>query len=264
MIRRTLALLAATAAAAALFLAPVAARAAGVITYNARVCGTSWVNIHIPNTSYFNVYNDDFGPGASTCVAAEKTHLDFAVSSDKGSGFHAYPNISSGWESGRYSCTGHSGACYAYPVQEKADGNPVSSIAAWRAPGRYDLAYDIFFNQTNAHPLYDNGAEIMIWLAHPGIAETCNRVVTIDGIRWCETGWRHQHAGQPGWNLVIYYAVTPRSSASGLHLNQFFADAAAHGQLRPTWWLTAIDAGFELVSGGVGDNIHSYSLSGVR
>jgi cellulose 1,4-beta-cellobiosidase len=211
--------------------------------------------------TYFHVYNDDFG--RRTCVTAERYHPDFAVTSvERGFGFAAYPNISSGWESGRYTCTGHTGACYAYPVQLRHDGDPRTSMAAWLAPGRYDLSWDIWTNRTNAHPLRDNGTELMIWLAHPGVPEGIIRTVTIDGIRWNVTTWIAHHGGV--WRLLIYYAVQPRSSAYGLRLNDFFHEAERHREMSASWWLTGIDAGFELVSGGLHDNIHYYSLTGVR
>ena len=238
------------------------APAAGVADYNVKACGTNWVDIHIPNTSYFNVYNDDFG--RQTCVTAERNHLDFQVTSvGKATGFKSYPNISSGWESNRYTCTGRTGACYTYPVQVSHDGNPVTSIAGWLAPGRYDFNYDIWTNRTDAHPLNDNGTEVMIWLAHPGVPEAVDRVVKIDGIEWDVTTWITHHPGQPSWRLLIYYAVKQRSSASGLHLNDFFHEAEAHGEMSASYYLTGIDAGFELVQGGLHDNIHSYSLTGL-
>jgi hypothetical protein len=250
------------AAAAPALAAPFAARAAGVPLWNARACGTNWVTIRTLQ-SYFRVYNDDFG--RRTCVTAEQYHLDFAVSSAAaGFGFAAFPNIDSGWESGRYTCTGHSGSCFTYPVQLKHDGDPRTSISGWLAPGRYDFAYDIWTNRTNAHPKQDNGTEVMIWLAHPGVRESPIRTVWIDGIEWYVTTWMTHHPGMPSWRLLIYYAVHPRSSAYGLRLNDFFREAEAHRELSASWWLTGIDAGFELVQGGLHNNIHYYSLTGVR
>jgi Glycosyl hydrolase family 12 len=237
------------------------AAANGVPIYNARVCGTDWVDIHIPKASYYNVYNDDFG--RETCVVAELHHLDFRISSVGNSyGFDAYPNISSGWEDHKYTCTGRTGECFTYPVQADHDGDPVTTIAGWLAPGSYDFSYDIWFNKTDSHPLQDDGTELMIWLAHPGISEGVDRAVTIDGIEWDVTTWITNHPGEPHWRLLIYYAVHPRSSAT-LHLNNFLADAERHGELSSSEWLTAIDAGFELAHGGVGDNIHQYSLTGL-
>ena len=139
--RRVIQLLAAIACAITFFIANVNPAAAngvpaknvpadGVPIYNARVCGTDWVDIHIPNASYYNVYNDDFG--RETCVVAELHHLDFRISSAGNSyGFDAYPNISSGWEDNKYTCTGHAGECFTYPVRADHDGDPVTRIAGW-------------------------------------------------------------------------------------------------------------------------------------
>jgi Glycosyl hydrolase family 12 len=255
--RRFVILLAAPALAAAL-ISP-SAFAGGVPDYNTKVCGRNWVTIRTP-ASYFRVYNDDFG--GYTCINAERHHLRFAVATSRGHGFYAYPNISSGWESGRYTCTGHKGPCYDYPVQVKNDGNPVTSIAGWLAPGHYDFSYDIWMNRTDAHPVQDNGTELMIWLAYPGIRESVERVVVVDGIRWYVTTWiAHRNGGR--WRLLIYYAVHQRSSVSGLRLNDFFHEAERHGEMSSNYWLTGIDAGFELVKNGLHDNIHYYSLTGL-
>ncbi len=255
---RRLATLSAVPALIAALIAP-AALAAGVPDYNTRVCGNGWVTIRTV-ASYFHVYNDDFG--GSTCITAEHYHLRFAVSKARGHGFYAYPNISSGWESGRYTCTGHRGACFDYPVEVKNDGNPVTSMAGWLAPGDYDFSYDIWTNRTDAHPVQDNGTEVMIWLAHPGVREGVVREVRIDGIDWYVTTWRaHRNGGK--WRLLIYYAVHQRSSVHGLRLNDFFHEAERHGEMSSSYWLTGIDAGFELVSGGLHDNIHNFSLTGL-
>lgn len=255
--RRLVTLLAVPALIAAL-MSPQAL-AGGVPDYNAKVCGNGWVTIRSAET-YFRVYNDDFG--GYTCITAEHYHVDFAITAARGRGFHAYPNVSSGWESGRYTCTGHRGSCFDYPVQVKHDGNPVTSMAGWLAPGHYDFSYDIWLNRTDAHPLQDNGAEIMIWLAHPGIREAVQRKVVIDGIPWYVTSWVAHRNGKT-WRLLIYYAVHQRSSVHGLRLNDFFHEAERHGEMSANYWLTGIDAGFELVSGGLHNNIHSFSLTGL-
>jgi Glycosyl hydrolase family 12 len=260
--RRLAVLLAFAAAfAAALATVPSSALAGGVPVWNSPVCGDDWVTIQTPQT-YYHVYNDDFG--RRTCINAEHYYAHFAISAVGGGvGYAAYPNISSGWESGRYSCTGHTGACYAYPVQGSQDGDPRMSMAAGLAPGRYDLSWDVWTNRTDAHPVQDDGTEVMIWLAHPGIREGVARTVAIDGIWWDVTTWIAHHNGST-WRLLIYYAAQQRSSAYGLRLNDFFREAETHGEMSASYWLTGIDAGFELVSGGLHDNIHYYSLTDVR
>lgn len=245
--------------------APVPVAPNGVNSYNAPVCGRSWVDIHIPRTSYFNAYNDDFGD--YTCIKPMRYRLDFQiVKVSKTIGFLADPNISSGWESGRYTCTGHHGLCYKYPVQVARDGNPVASVRAWLAPGTYDFNLDLQTNLTDIHPVQYNGTEVMIWLAYPHLhpdAHGRRGRITIDGIRFGFNAWWTFHHGVR-WRLVIFYAMRQRSSAYGLRLNDFFHAAENLGYMTSSYWLSNITAGFELVRGGLHDNIHYLSLTGLH
>jgi hypothetical protein len=237
----------------------------GVPVYNKDVCGTNWVKVHIPNDSYFNFYNAPTDQ-ARTCIKVEQHHLDFQISSIKINRPWGYPNVSSGWESDINSCSGVKGACLKYPVQEKNDGTPVTSVATWLNSGVYNAAYDIWFNKTDAHPSQDNGTEIMIWIAHPGIdVWDVSRRVTIDGIQWAVMTWTAYNSGaKKSWHYVAYVAEQQRPSVFGLQLNPFFRDAIANRELSGYWWLTGIDFGFELVSGGLHNNVHFYKLTGVR
>lgn len=246
----------------ALTVAQLPASAGGYRTFNAKVCGTHWVDVHYPKNSYYNFYNDNFGN--KTCINVMRHRLDFQISYvGSRTGFFADPNISSGYESGRSTCTGHSGACFRYPVQVKHDGDPKTSVAAWLAPGVYDFNYDIWTNRTDAHPVQNNGTEVMIWLAHPGVREGITRSTVIDGVQWDVTTWICHRNGAT-WRLLIYYAVHPRSSIFGMHINDFFHEAERHGDMSASYYLTGITSGFELVRGGLHDNIHYYKLSGVN
>jgi hypothetical protein len=258
------ALLGVTALATATALGP-RAPSGGVPVYNKDVCGTNWVKVHIPNDSYFNFYNAPTGQ-ARTCIKVEQHHLDFQISSIDMRRPWGYPNISSGWESDIYSCSSVKGACLKFPVQEKYDGTPVTSVATWFDSGVYNVAYDIWFNKTDAHPSQDNGTEIMIWIAHPGInVWAVSRRVTIDGIHWAVMTWTaYNSRAKKSWHYVAYVAVHQRSALFGLRLNPFFRNAIANRELSRNWWLTGIDFGFELVRGGLYNNVHFYKLTGVR
>jgi hypothetical protein len=238
--------------------------AAGVLKYNANVCGSQWVDVHINSNSYYNFYNAPSAQ-ASTCLTVERYHLDFQITKATIHGAWGFPNISSGWEWGDYTCTGHKGVCFKYPVQEKKDGTPKTSVETWLAPGTYNAAYDIWFNKTDAHPGQDNGTEVMIWLAHPGIDESGHyvRYVTIEGIRFGVMAWIADH-NDTSWHYVAYVMQSQRSSVKNLWLNPLFRNAIANGELSSDWWLTSIDFGFELVRGGVHNNVHYYSLTGVK
>lgn len=242
--------------------APSVTPAAGVFDYNHPMCGTNWVDVHIPRNSYYNIYNATEGQ-ARTCLIPMRLRLDYQIWSVDYRQAWGYPNISSGWEWGRNPCTGHSGACFRYPVQERRDGEPQTSVRFSLHPGRYNAAYDIWFNKTDAHPGQDNGTEVMVWLAHPGLSEGFDRYVSIDGIEWGVMEWTADH-NNTRWHYVAYVAVHQRPAVNGLWLNPFFRNAIAHHELSPYWWLTAIDVGNELVSGGQHTDILSYSLRGVQ
>jgi hypothetical protein len=238
----------------------------GVPTYNKDVCGTHWVKVHMPENSYYNFYNAPTAQ-ANTCIRVERHHLVFSIRKAGIVQAWGYPNISSGWEAGVYTCTGVKGRCMKYPVQEKHDGYPLTSVATWLNPGVYNASYDIWFNKTDAHPGQDNGTEIMIWIAHPGIDDShaIIRHVIIDGVHWGVMSWMaHNSRTGVSWHYVAYLAEYQRSARYGMWLNPFFREAIAHHELSPNWWLTAIDFGFELVSGGQGNNVHYYKLQGVN
>jgi hypothetical protein len=254
--------MAAPAMAGVLSSGPGATSATGVHVYNANVCGTNWVKVR--TNSYYNAYNAPEAQ-AYTCLSVQRLRLDFQITKIDYHGAWGYPNISSGWESGINSCAGVSGTCFAYPVEEEHDGLPETSVQTALWPGTYNASYDIWFNQTKGHPVQDNGTEVMIWIAYPGIYRSFNRYVTIEGIRFGVMDWIAYNAQtRTHWHYVAYLALHQRSSVTNLWLNPFFREAIAHGELSPHWWLTGIDFGFELVRGGLHTDILGYSLKGVE
>jgi hypothetical protein len=247
--------------------------AGGVPTWNAPVCGHKYVPVDLGHGDYFNVYNAADG---RTCVTAERKHLDWYVSSAAGTALWGYPNISSGIEWGKYTCydgrsayPGSKGStCMRYPVPERADGSPVASVGhVWPHLAQGNVSFDIWFNRTWVTPArlgQADGAEIMIWLQHPGIPlRNVLWPVTVSGHRYDVIGWTAAHNGKH-WNYLAYVAVHPMSSFPRTRLNAFFRDAISHGRLSPRWWLTGIDFGEEIARGGNGFAVRGYSLTGVR
>lgn len=221
--------------------------------HDLKFCGRDWKNVQSGGVGY-NIYNGDFG--ATTCLANDgNVGFDLYYSTVHG-GYQAYPNISSGWYWGIAPRHG-----YRYPVQERSDGDPRSSVSVHLVnAGTYNAAYDIWFStyaQTNGQ---DNAAEVMIWLDCRGncIGQR-SPVVMIDGIPFYQDSWITHHNGQ-SWRYTAFVAVRHRTSVHGLRLNPFFAAAGVH----PNWYLTSIDFGFELANGGRGLAVNSYSLTGVR
>lgn len=238
----------------------------GVRTYNQPMCGGNmWVPVKLPASEY------EVHDSAGTCVKPERHRLDFQITSVRRQLGWQYPNISSGYELGESSCPSARDTCYRYPVQQRDDGMPVAAVRAWLAPGQYNLAFDTWFSPSSRRLSYADRAgdtEVMIWLAHPGINESYayDWHVIIDGAEWGVMTWETGTASGHPWRYVAY--VAPRTAlgqlSARLWLNPFWRDAEQHGYLSSREWLTAVDLGFELVSGGQGDNIHGYTLAGVR
>jgi hypothetical protein len=243
--------------------APIPALAATrpAITHTTTVCGSRSMTLHVPDNSYYTVYNASESIN-TTCVRSSPGHAAFTVTRTDQHDYWGYPNISSGWEWNHYSCSGAGGACFRYPVQEMHAGMPETSIGV--AMHGYGIAdYDIWFNKTDAHPGQNNGAEIMIWLRHPGVGEhSFARDVVIEGVRFTVLAWRAEAHGVE-WNYVAYVCQNQRSILRNFWLNDIFRDAIHHHELSPYWYLTQIDAGFELTGGGAGSQL-SMSLRGVR
>jgi hypothetical protein len=230
---------------------PVVTPAGGVHTQH--FCGTQWKNVLVNHVG-FNIYNNDFG--ARTCLV-NTNNLGFGItnSSVRG-GYKAFPNISSGWKWGVAPLHG-----YRYPVQERADGHPLTSVSVHLVNrGVYNAAYDMWFSTYAQKNGQDNAAEVMIWLAcqHNCFAHWWP-VVRIEGVRFYKVTWVAYHNGVH-WRYTAFQAVSSRSSFRNLWLNPFFQ--AAH--VKPTWYLTSIDFGFELVDSGYGLRVNNYSLTGVR
>jgi Glycosyl hydrolase family 12 len=244
----------------------------GSPNWNQNVCGHLYVPVNMGHGDYFNVYN---APDGSTCVTVEKNHLDWYISRQNGTKLWGYPNISSGIEWGKYTCydgksahPGHGSECMRYPVQEKNDGAPVASLGrVWPHLRKGNVSFDIWFNKTYVSPnrlRQDDGTEIMIWLQHPGLPlRNILWTTRISGHEYDVIGWTAFH-NNTHWNYLAYVSVHKMSSFPKTRLNLFFRNAISHGRLSPGWWLTSIDFGTEIASGGLGFDVHDYSLTGVK
>jgi hypothetical protein len=234
-------------------------------TYNAPMCGNNaFVRVKLP-TSEFTIHDS-----AGTCINAMRRRLDFAVTSIPDQISWQYPNIASGYELGESSCASEDDTCFGYPVQERFDGHPEASVKAWLARGTYNFSFDTWFAPRKTQLSYQDrrgDTEVMVWLAAPGINDASHFVwyTRIDGIAFGVMTW--ETGGDQPHRYVAYvarYSHLGSYNRSRVWLNPFFQDTINHGYLSPNAWLTSIDLGFELVRGGVGDNIHYYALQNVR
>jgi hypothetical protein len=278
MIRRPLAALAALAAAAAIILAALPALGSTYVAagmsgqYNKPMCeSNAFERVKTAATEYAAV------DSAGTCISSEKYHAAFTITSVRNMSYQ-FPMISSGFvPTGEPTCASAKDTCYAYPVRQEYDGTPVATFGAWLNPGQYKLAFDTWFSPVKSRHDYDERSgdvEIMAWLVHPGESIAPSQYLyyaTIDHIRFGVDSWEQAS----GVRYVAFVALSgpgsgrtetangQRVSYSNLWLNPIFRSAIAHGLLKKTDWLWAIDLGFELTRGGKGGNIHGYTLSGL-
>jgi cellulose 1,4-beta-cellobiosidase len=123
----------------------------------------------------------------------------------------------------------------------------------------YDVAYDIWFNQTPTTSGQPNGAELMIWLNHNGSVQPFGSQVASN----VSIGGRGYNVwfGNQGWNTISYTMTSPAASVSNLDIGQLVADAVSRGYIQNSWYLIDVEAGFELWQGGAGLATTSFSVS---
>jgi len=119
------------------------------------------------------VQNNEFDSSASECVTtdgnADFTVANSAIANATNGSPGAYPSIYQGCHWGNCS----SGGLTTTPIQVSAlTAGKVTTSWGTTQPGgsanAYDVAYDIWFNQTPATSGQPNGTEMMVWLNHNG------------------------------------------------------------------------------------------------
>jgi len=198
------------------------------------------------------VRNDNYG-GLHECLANVNRWANFAVTSSAarrtGSEPAAFPNIFYGCSWGV--CSPHT----RLPRRLNRLRHPVTSwYTAGHPPGRWDAAYDIWFARRRHTSGQDRGAEIMLWLRTGGLGRpTAAHSLLIDRRRWQLEHWitTNPNTGDR-WPLIIFRMVHPRRYVKHLALMPFFRRVEALGLLHRSWWLTAVEAGFEVWRGGTG------------
>ena len=198
------------------------------------------------------VRNDNYG-GRRECLGNVNRRANFAVtlSAARRAGREpvAFPNIF-------YGCSW--GVCSPgtrLPRRLSRLRDPVTSWSTvGHPPGQWDAAYDIWFARRPLTNGQDHGVEIMLWLRANGLGRPATaHSLLIDRRRWQLEHWITRNpASGGGWPLIIFRMVHPRGSVRHLALMPFFRRVEALGLLHRSWWLTAVEAGFEVWRGGAG------------
>jgi hypothetical protein len=205
----------------------------------------------------YNVQADEWNSGATQCVStdgnADFTVTQSAINTSTSGPPGSYPSIYRGCHWG--TCTTSSGL----PIPVSSLGDPTTSWSTTQTgTGAYDVAYDIWFNQTPSTSGQPNGTEVMIWLNHNGAVQPAGSpvaTVTLGGYTY--DVW---YAQMSSWKYVAYVIRGGTSSVSNLDLGTIARDATARGYLSSAWYLIDVEAGFELWQGGAGLATNSFAF----
>ncbi len=212
----------------------------------------------------YNVQNNEWGSGASECIStdgnADFTVTNSAISNATNGAPGGYPSIYQGCHWG--TCT--SGGLSANPIQvSNLTAGKVTTSWSTTQPGGsndYDVAYDIWFNQTPTTTGQPNGTELMIWLNHNGPVQPFGSQVA-SNVSIGGRGYNVWEGSQGSFDTVSYTMTTGTTSVSGLDLAPLVQDAVSRGYTKTSWYLIDMEAGFELWQGGAGLATNSFSVN---
>ena len=208
----------------------------------------------------YTVQNNEWGSGARECLAVGRrggfTVTRSAIANPASGAPGGYPSVYRGCHWG--ACTPRSGL--PLPVSRLLSPRAVTTswVTAQPGTGAYDVAYDIWFNRAPGTSGQPDGAELMIWLTRHGPVRPFGSRVSTAAI-----GGRSYDVwfGKQAWNTISYSMRTPATSVRDLDIGQFAADALRRGYIRRSWYLTDVEAGFELWQGGAGPATDSFAVN---
>jgi Glycosyl hydrolase family 12/Cellulose binding domain len=211
----------------------------------------------------YNVQNNEWGSGAAESITtdgnADFTVANSAIDNATNGAPGGYPSIYQGCHWGN--CT--SGGLSATPIQVSniTTGKVTTSWSTTQPGGSndYDVAYDIWFNQTPTTTGQPNGTELMIWLNHNGPVQPFGSEVATN-VSIGGRSYNVWEGSQGGFDTVSYTMTTGTTSVSGLDLAPLVQDAVGRGYTQSSWYLIDMEAGFELWQGGAGLATNSFSV----
>jgi hypothetical protein len=210
------------------------------------------------------VQNNEYDSSASECVTtdgnADFTVANSAISNSTSGSPGAYPSIYQGCHWGNCSTGGLS----TTPIQvSNLTAGKVTTNWSTTQPGGssdYDVAYDIWFNQTPTTSGQPNGTEMMVWLNHNGPVQPFGSEVASNVSVGGHT-YNIWEGTQSVWNTVTYDMTSPATSVSNLDIGTLTQDMVNRGYTKSSWYLIDVEAGFELWQGGAGLATNSFSVN---
>ena len=222
------------------------------------LCGSQTLSV---SGGAYTIMNNEWGSSAPECIAtdgdADFTVANSSISKATNGGPGGYPFIYKGCHWG--ACTSNSG--FPIQVSDIRVGTVTTSWSTTQPGGSniYNVAYDIWFNQTPTTSGQPKGGELMIWLNHSGPLRPAGVQVASN----VSIGGHSYHVSlrQWRWNTISYTMTTGTTSVSHLDLQPLVADAVSRGYIQNSWYLIGVEAGFELWHGGTGLATNSFSVN---
>jgi Glycosyl hydrolase family 12/Cellulose binding domain len=212
----------------------------------------------------YTVQNNEYDSSASECVTtdggADFTVANSSIGNSTSGSPGAYPSIYQGCHWGNCS----SGGLSATPVEVSGltSGKVTTSWSTTQPGGSsdYDVAYDIWFNQTPTTAGQPNGSELMVWLNHNGPVQPFGSEVASNVSLGGHT-YNIWEGNQSTWDTITYDMTSPATSVSNLDVGTLAQDMVSRGYTKSSWYLIDVEAGFELWQGGAGLATSSFSVS---
>jgi hypothetical protein len=217
-----------------------------------------------PVGSSYIVQNNEYDSSASECVTtdgnADFTVANSAIANATNGSPGAYPSIYQGCHWGNCS----SGGLTSTPIQVSnlTSGKVTTSWSTTQPGGSsdYDVAYDIWFNQTPTTTGQPNGTELMVWLNHNGPVQPFGSEVASNVSLGGHT-YNIWEGTQSSWDTVTYDMTSGATSVSNLDIGTLTQDMVSRGYTKSSWYLIDVEAGFELWQGGAGLETNSFSVN---
>ena len=166
------------------------------------------------------VQNNEFDSSASECVTtdgnADFTVANSSIANATNGSPGAYPSIYQGCHWGNCS----SGGLTSSPIEVSGltTGKVTTSWSTTQPGGSsnaYDVAYDIWINQTPTTSGQPNGTEIMVWLNHNGSVQPFGSEVASNVSLGGHT-YNIWYGTQSSWDTVTYDMTSGATSVSNL------------------------------------------------
>jgi hypothetical protein len=214
-----------------------------------------------------NYWNSTTCPTTQQCMTINNVTGDFTVTGGDfacGDTVANYPSIVYGCQS-----EGNCSIGTNLPIEVSALTCVTSSwnIAVTNETGSdlWDAAYDIWFTTSTGSGLNTHSAELMIWLNYmPGTGPAGSEQADGVTIGNTTTTWRVNEGptgGSPGWNYIAFMADTNITSFNDANILAFINYCVSQGYIQSTWYLSAIEAGIEMRTGGVPFSSTGFSAS---